>query len=94
MRTDTLSNLQGTAQKNIPGVDVLREMPFPLPPIAEQHRIVTKVDELMTLCHRLEASLAAGDDTRRRLLNALLAEVLTPAGAVIPGEPARVAAYG
>ena len=49
-----------------------------LPPLAEQHRIVAKVDELMALCDRLEASLTAGDDTRRRLLDALLAEALGP----------------
>jgi type I restriction enzyme S subunit len=51
---------------------------FPLPPIAEQHRIVAKVDELMALCDRLEKSLATGEDTRRRLLDALLAEALGP----------------
>jgi type I restriction enzyme S subunit len=32
----------------------------------------------MALCDRLEASLAAGDDIRRRLLKALLAEALAP----------------
>jgi type I restriction enzyme S subunit len=39
----------------------------------------SKVDELMALCDRLEASLATSDATRRRLLDALLAEVLSPA---------------
>ncbi len=51
---------------------------FPLPPLAEQHRIVARVDELMALCDRLEASLTTTDDTRRRLLEALLAEALAP----------------
>jgi type I restriction enzyme S subunit len=50
----------------------------PLPPLAEQHRIVAKVDALMALCDRLEASLTATAATRRRLLDALLAEALTP----------------
>jgi type I restriction enzyme S subunit len=53
-------------------------MPLALPPFAEQRRIVAKVDELMALCDRLEASLAAADATCRRLLEALLAEALTP----------------
>jgi type I restriction enzyme S subunit len=49
-----------------------------LPPLAEQRRIVAKVDELMALCDRLEASLDAAAATRRRLLDALLAEALAP----------------
>ncbi len=53
----------------------------PVPPLAEQHRIVAKVHELMALCDRLEASLATAADTRRRLLDALLAEALAPAAA-------------
>jgi type I restriction enzyme S subunit len=56
----------------------LAELVFPLPPIAEQCRIVAKVDELMALCDRLEASLNTGQDARRRLLDALLHEVLAP----------------
>ena len=37
-----------------------------------------KADALMALCDRLEASLTTGDATRRRLLDALLVEALTP----------------
>jgi len=57
----------------------LKEVRFPVPPLAEQHRIVAKVDELMTLCDRLEASLTTTDQTRTRLLEATIAEALAPA---------------
>ena len=51
---------------------------FPLPPLAEQHRIVAKVDALMALLDRLETNLSATAATRRRLLDALLAEAVAP----------------
>jgi type I restriction enzyme S subunit len=56
----------------------LRGRTIPLPPLAESHRIVAKVDEVMALCDRLEESLTATDTTRRRLLDALLADALAP----------------
>ena len=54
-------------------------LPVPLPPLPEQHRIVTKVAELMALCDRLEASLASAVDHRSRLHAVLLREALHPA---------------
>ena len=68
----------GTGIKHFTGKSLAAYL-FPLPPLPEQHnggRIITKVDELIALCDRLEASLATGEDTRRRLLDALLREVL------------------
>ena len=53
---------------------ILKKMPIPLPPLAEQHRIVAKVDVLMALCDQLEQQLSQADQQRRRLLEALLAE--------------------
>lgn len=50
----------------------------PLPPLAEQHRIVAKVDELMALCDRLEARQADADSAHTQLVQALL-ESLTQA---------------
>lgn len=52
---------------------------FWLPPLAEQHRIVAKVDALMALCDRLEAALTTADTTRAHLLEVLLHEALDPA---------------
>lgn len=68
---------EGGAQPNISKIKIVWT-PFPLPPLAEQHRIVVKVDELMALCDRLEVSLASASATHRRLLDALLAEALVP----------------
>ena len=58
------------------GLGRSRTIASPCHPLAEQRRIVAKVDELMALCDHLEASLSVGEDTRRRLLDALLAEAL------------------
>ncbi|ALJ35154.1 hypothetical protein AMK58_06805 [Azospirillum brasilense] len=56
----------------------LVSLPLPIPPLDEQHRIFARVNDLMMLCDQLEESLAKGDDTRRRLLDALLVEALAP----------------
>ena len=56
---------------------------FPLPPLAEQHRIVAKVDELMALCDQLEQQLSQADQQRRRLLEAVLAEALGDPGKIL-----------
>ena len=64
-----------TAQKNI-NLGALTEVLIPLPPLAELHRIVAKVDELMALCDRLEESLAIGSDTRGHLLDTILHDAL------------------
>jgi type I restriction enzyme S subunit len=58
----------------------LEALPLPLPPPAEQHRIVAKVDELMVRCDLLVASLTKAAVTRRRLLEALLHEALASDG--------------
>jgi type I restriction enzyme S subunit len=45
---------------------------FGLPPLAEQHRIVTKVDELMALCDQLEQQTEAGISAHQTLVQTLL----------------------
>jgi type I restriction enzyme S subunit len=53
----------------------LRSVPIPLPPIAEQRRIVAKVEQLMALVDALETQLAASRATGENLLSALVAEL-------------------
>jgi len=45
---------------------------FALPPLAEQRRIVAKVDELMALCDRLETDQADAEAAHAQLVQALL----------------------
>jgi type I restriction enzyme, S subunit len=47
--------------------------PIPLPPLAEQKRIVAKVDEIMALCDRLEAQNKERDGLHAALARASLA---------------------
>jgi type I restriction enzyme, S subunit len=50
---------------------------FPLPPVAEQHRIVAKVEELTALCDRLEAQLITTQTENHRLLEAVLHDAVS-----------------
>ena len=47
-----------------------------LPPLAEQHRIVAKVDELMAICDQLEAQITVTEQDSRRFLESVLADAL------------------
>jgi type I restriction enzyme, S subunit len=60
-----------TAQPNMSLTDV-RQFPVPIPPLAEQRRIVAKVEELMTLCGELEGQLATSQTESYRLLESVL----------------------
>lgn len=75
-----LSEHAAGAQLTMPKINqgTLTSLPIPLPPRSEQDRIVATVDELMTLCDQLEASLARGESTRGRLFDALLLDALSP----------------
>ena len=55
----------------------LKSLPLPVPPLAEQRRIVAKVDQLMALVDELETQLAASRATAAKLLSALVAELTT-----------------
>lgn len=53
---------------------VLRQQRIPLPPLAEQQLIVSKIDELTSLCDRLEVQLRERDASQIRLAEAAVAK--------------------
>ncbi len=68
----------GIAQKTV-SLSGLRKLMLPLPPLAEQHRIVVKVDELMSLCDQLDAAKAGREKCRDSLVAASLQRLNQPA---------------
>ncbi len=69
-----LSSRVTSAQPNISLTDA-REFAIPIPPLAEQRRIVAKVDQLMALVDQCESQLAAARTTADHLLSALVADL-------------------
>lgn len=65
---------EGAAQPNL-NVGKIKETLVPLPPLAEQHRIVAKIDQLMFLCDTLEKQIDNASGKQTELLNAVMAQV-------------------
>ena len=65
----------GTANQANIGTAAILDLPFPLPPLAEQRRIVAKVDQLMALVDQLETQLADSRATAINLIEAVVAEL-------------------
>ena len=74
--TYAIENATSTTILNL-GLKAMNFFPVPLPPHAEQRRIVAKVDELLALCDRLEAQLTTTQTESRRLLEATLHHALS-----------------
>lgn len=53
LKKNAIKSSKGSAIKNIPPFDELKAYLVPLPPLAEQHRIVAKIEELLPYCDRL-----------------------------------------
>mgnify|MGYP001584123540 CR=1 FL=1 len=69
-------NASGTSSsmKNV-SREVVLALPVPLPPLAEQSRIVTRVTALRRLCADLRQRLAERQSVQARLAEALVQEV-------------------
>lgn len=72
----------------IGGVSIAKfiEIPLPLPPLEEQHRIVTKIDQLMARCDALEKLRIAQEEKRKAAHAAALSQLLDTTGDGSPDE--------
>lgn len=66
----------GGAQPNISRIKIVSTI-APLPPLAEQKRIVTKVDELMALCDKLEARRQKKQELQGEINSSALEKMLS-----------------
>ncbi|MEY3787480.1 MAG: hypothetical protein RLZ75_1687, partial [Pseudomonadota bacterium] len=48
-------------------VGAVEELNIPLPPIAEQHRIVSRIDELMAICNQLKSQITSANQLQQKL---------------------------
>jgi type I restriction enzyme S subunit len=71
-------------QSGISGSD-LRVMPLPLPPIAEQHRIVAEVERRLSVIQQAEATVAANLKRAERLRQSILKQAFS--GQLVPQDP-------
>lgn len=68
--------LIGTAGQDNISVTKSRSILLPTPPLAEQLRIVAKIDELMAICDQLKAKLKQSQETQIQLTDALVDRAL------------------
>ena len=64
-------------------------MLIPLPPLAEQKRIVSKVSVLLSQLGELSARLRSRQSTTDALLTALIHQILNPEGSREAAKPAK-----
>ena len=57
-------------------LESIKKSSVAIPPLAEQHRIVAKVDELMSLCDRLKARLQSAQTTQLYLADSLVEQAV------------------
>ena len=79
MISNTKMKGNGSAIKNIPPFEILKNIVIPLPPLAEQRRIVAKIEELMPLVERYGKAQQALDQLNESLPARLRQSILQEA---------------
>lgn len=80
--TDLREYITGTAQPKMNQAK-MNSIKVAVPPLAEQRRIVAKVDELMALCDDLESKLSRSEEVGTQLLDAVVRAISGAASGMI-----------
>lgn len=78
-------NAQGSAIPNIKGVKELRELPIPLPPLAEQQEIVRRVEAFFNIADSVEEYYHKAQQQLDKLPQAILAKAFS--GELVAQDP-------
>jgi type I restriction enzyme S subunit len=73
--TNLKENEGATAQPVISGAKIY-PIVVALPPLAEQHRIVAKVDELMAICDQLKTRITTANQLQQKLADVLVSQAV------------------
>ncbi len=82
-------NLAGSTNQKELYINVLKNLPIPLPPLAEQERIVAKIEELLPLVEQYGKAQEALDELNGNIKKRLRASILQEAiaGKLVPQDP-------
>lgn len=86
-----IAQLKSKAKSMIPGIERTNvlNLPFPMPPLAEQKRIVAKIEELLPYIDRYEAAWSRLEDFNKRFPTDMQKSILQLAiqGKLVPQRP-------
>ena len=85
LKEEAKKNSKGTAIKNIPPFDVLKNFLIPIPPIREQNRILQAVDKLMSFVDSIETGTSSIQYTIKQAKSKILD--LAIHGKLVPQDP-------
>jgi type I restriction enzyme S subunit len=72
----TVMDVQVGVSREGLSIGKLGQFVIPIPPLPEQHRIVTKVDELMTLCDHLKSRIIAANQLQQKLADVVVEQAV------------------
>ena len=84
---EQVSELCGGSTRSFLNGNILRSLVFPLPPLAEQQRIVAEVERRLSVAQQAEVTVAASLARAGRLRQSILKQAFS--GRLVPQDPPR-----